>query len=187
MAKRCLLLLVATLSVAIPLMGCEKPDAAKPSRTVEPPDESARAGSNAVASTFGTDALVAAFSDAGLSARMRPSTGLSIFGSGAKRETLSIGTATVQVFVFANESVTKKAVAGVSSDGTSINRVSKSGVSEGGGMYEFIGRTHLYARDRVLVLFVESGPRPSGQPMRKQDERVIEVLESAMGTQFAGG
>jgi hypothetical protein len=36
------------------------------------------------------------------------------------------------------------------------------------------------------VLFVESGPLSVGQPTNDQDERVIEVLEGAMGSQFAG-
>jgi hypothetical protein len=53
-------------------------------------------------------------------------------------------------------------------------------------MYEFTGRPHLYSRDRVLALFVESGGRSVGQPLAEQDKRVIEVLESTMGPQFAG-
>jgi hypothetical protein len=190
MRTRHSLLVLATVSLAILLTGCQKPDAESAPQTTSPAGQSARTGDDVTLhlypSTFSTSTLVAAFADAGLRVRVQPAEGERMFGPGAHRQTLSIGQARVLVFVFADESVAEKAAAGVSADGSTIPRVSRSGVEEGLTNYEWTGPPHLYARGRVLVLFVESGPRSVGQPTNEQDERVIEVLESAMGSQFAG-
>jgi hypothetical protein len=186
MGKRCSLLLVSALSATMLLAGCQNRRAGNPAQTAAPSAESTHAGGGVAPSPFSAGTLVAAFSNAGLSARVRPSTGESIFGPGADRRTLSIGKATVQLFVFADASVARKAAAGVSADGTSISRVSRSGSVEGLALYEFKGLPHLYTHGRVIALFVESGGRSVGQPLAEQDKRVIEVLESTMGLQFAG-
>lgn len=186
MGKRRALVLVTAISATILLTGCQNRRAGNPPQTTAPSVESTPAGVNAAPSPFSTSTLVAAFADAGLSARVRPAMGQSIFGPGSSRRMLAIGKAWVQLYLFADASVAKKAAGGVSADGTSIPRVSRNGVVQGGGMYEFTGRPHLYIRGRAIALFVESGGRSAGQPLAGQDKRLIEVLESAMGPQFAG-
>jgi hypothetical protein len=177
------LLVMAALALMLPLAACGGSGEAPP---VRPLPAAASAGAAAVPAPLTVDAVTEALTAAGLTVKTRSREGRSIYGSGARRSDLLIGPSTVQVFVFPSMAVTKQAVAGVSPDGTSISVVSRRGAYEGFAMYEFIGPVHHFTRDRVIALFVERRPRPPDQPMGVRDARVLEVLETVMGPQFAG-
>ena len=184
---------VPALAVIIVLAGALTLAACGGSGSSEPPTPLPATGSPEAASVgavsaepFTTETLIAAFEDAGLTVESRPSKGRAIFGTGARCAELHIGARAVLVYVFPSEAVAKKAVGGVSADGTSISEVSRRGAYTGFAMYEFIGPVHHFARGRIIALYVERGGRTQDQPLRARDARVLEVLESLMGPQFAG-
>jgi hypothetical protein len=172
------------LAVAFVLAGALTLAACGGSGSSEPPTplnatgspEAASAGAGS-AEAFTTASLVAAFADGGIEVTARRSVGYSVFGAGAHCTELLIGSRAVQVYVLPGRAAAKKAVAGVSADGTSI---------KGLELYEFISPEHVFARGRIIVLYVESDPRRIDRPVRVRDARVLEVLESLMGPQFAG-
>ena len=167
-------LLVAAVSLTLLLAGCQKPGAENPPDATDPSRESTPTGIDATPTTFGVSTLVAAFHDAGLETTIRPSRGANLLGPEADDYSLSVGTRGVAVFVFADDSIARKAASRLSED-------------DPFPLVEFKGRPHLYARGRVIVLFVETRDRSIDQPLDEQDERVIEIVEGVMGAQIAGG
>jgi hypothetical protein len=174
MSTRQAFLLVAAVSLTLLLAGCQKPGAENPPGAADFSRESTPTGTEFTPTTFGVSTLVAAFHDAGLEATIRPSGGANLLGPEADDYSLSVGTRGVTVFVFADDSMARKAASRLSED-------------DPFPLVEFKGRIHLYARGRVIVLFVETRGRSVDQPWDEQDERVSEILEAVMGAQIAGG
>ena len=177
---------VPALAVIIVLAGALTLAACGGSGSSEPPTPLSATGSPEAASVgagagsaepFTTDSLIAAFADGGIEVTARRSVGYSVFGAGAHCTELLIDSRAVQVYVLPGRAAAKKAVAGVSADGTSI---------KGLELYEFIGPEHVFARGRIVVLYVESEPRRIDRPVRARDARVLDVLESLMGPELAG-
>jgi hypothetical protein len=77
---------------------------------------------------------------------------------------ISVGGATVQVFEFANESSAVAASKTVSKDGTEI----------GTSIIRWIDTPHFYTQGNIIVLYVGQNPE------------VLNLLDSLLGTQFAG-
>lgn len=172
MRTKCSFLLVAATTAALLLAGCQSPDAGHHPQAVSPSAKSSPAGGEIAPSRLSVRILAAAFSNAGLSVRAHRSSGWSTLGAGTDFWTPSIGARRVEVFVFADASAAQKKASWVSAE-------------QRWALVEWKGRTHLYARGRIIAFFVESRGRLAGQPPIEQDERVIEVLEDAMGPQFA--
>jgi hypothetical protein len=172
------LAVVLVLAGTLTLAACGGSGSSEPptplTATGSPEAASAGAGS---AEPFTTASLVAAFADGGIEVTARRSVGYSVFGAGAHCTELLIDSRAVQVYVLPGRAAAKKAVAGVSADGTSI---------KGLELYEFIGPEHVFARGRIVVLYVESEPRRIDRPVRARDARVLDVLESLMGPELAG-
>jgi hypothetical protein len=177
MNRRRALLVMATLAMAWSFSACGETDSATSPAPLSTGSSTAATGADASAAPFTARTLIEAFSRAGFDVEVRRPKGFGIYGTSAGRTDLLIGAWAVQVNVFPSEAVAKKAVAGVSADGTSI---------KGLELYEFIGPEHVFARGRIIVLYVESDPRRIDRPVRVRDARVLEVLESLMGPQFAG-
>jgi hypothetical protein len=77
---------------------------------------------------------------------------------------VSIGGADIQVFEFQNELDTEVAVFTVSEDGTEI----------GTSIIRWMDTPHFYAKGKIIVLYVGQNPE------------ITNLLESLLGTQFAG-
>jgi hypothetical protein len=184
MRRRYSVVLAAAVSPSLLLGSCQNHGSGIPVQTSVPSVEST--GVAGPPSTFNAGTLIAAFSDAGLRARLRPCKGVSLFGKGADCQTLSIGQVRAELFTFTDASVAEKAAAEVSGDGTTIPQVSRNGGIAGLAAVDWKGRPHFFARSRMLALFVESRGRSAGQARAARDGRVIEILRSVMGPQFAG-
>jgi hypothetical protein len=181
------LAVVLILAVALTLAACGGSGSPEPSTPLPATGSPEAASAGAVAAEpFTTETLIAAFEDAGLTVKARPWKGRAIFGTGARCTELLFGPRGVEVSVFPSEKVADKAVAGVSEDGTTISAVSPRGTYESFAAYEFIGPVHHFARGRIIVFYVERGGRLPDQPLRGRDARILAVLESVLGPQFAG-
>jgi hypothetical protein len=178
------LVLGAALS-ALLLCGCQSHGAGVSVQSPATSPQSAGSTSTSPA-TFSAQTLADAFSVAGFRTRIQPGQADGIFGSAVDWQILSVGNERLELFVFSSASVLERAVARVAADGSAIPQIKANGSIGGVAMVEWKGRPHLFARGRVLALFVESGPRTTGQSLSPGDVRVIEILTRSMGPQFAG-
>jgi hypothetical protein len=160
-------------SLTMLLVGCQTSGVGDLPSTPAPSREGSSPQIVATSAPFGVATLVAAFGDTGLETSVRPARGWSIFGPKADDYVLSVGTRHVSVFVFATGSIARRTASRLSKD-------------DPFPLVEFVGRPHVFARGRVIALFVESRGRTDDQPIDGRDGRVLEILTGAMGAQVAG-
>ncbi len=92
----------------------------------------------------------------------------------------AVGSSTVRVYLVDQEVDVSRLTSRVATDGWGYRTSAGADVS-----VSWIGRPHFFERDNIIVLYIEEG-FPVLDVSTPTDRRILGVLTSYMGRQFAG-
>lgn len=133
-------------------------------------------------STYSCKALADALKAAGLSVSTTDGGSSPPFEGMATHARLLADGATVEVFTFPTAAAASAAASQVDTGGTGYPQADGNWIQ-----VEWVGSPHVFARDRLIVIYVEEAQVGTSPAVRAViDQSVLQTLRSQMGEEFAG-